>query len=699
MAYGHVVAGDGLMAGADADHAAARREFEAVVALPRTGYHAFAHARLAALSRYEGRPWEGLRHVRLAIECGAEDDDSARPLVHFEDVRCHLELGLGDRVADAAAALLAENPPGSPMYGDALLAMLDTCLALDDWRRVQRLARGALQDTSPQALDPSTQAKVRLRSLIAARELAPAAEDLARVAAELEAAAATIADARIARAATILAADARLDAGEFAEVERILAGLSADDAGDPRQEGHVLALRARVARSRSADRPTLDRLRLQLEAVHERWLSALATMPMRSSGYGLFNDRATFETLATLAWLDALVLEPDAAAEAILWRTEEFASLGTLSRRLGGKAAAFTDLLDLRPERGGVLSITLGPHTATLVLVDQQTSVHEVELDVTFWRDAVSLLRAVDEGPRRGQDVDFVRGLATRVAARLLPDAVRARLANWRSLVLIGSEQAAAMVQAMPWQDSWLCLRMAITHAPSVSLATALRQRSQARAGADAATDLCVFADPKLGTATCRRWGVEPLRVEPGRLASLSAAFPRERVVSFVGDQATAAAFADPRVKAARLLCILGHGTQDFELERSACLLVAGSDPAAAALDSVAIERFEVPPIVLLGVCEAAAGPERRGDDGAQHLGGAFLSAGANCVVLAPGRLALGATRELLSAGLRHWRGGASMAEAVRLARVEVAASAERAHPYYFAGLRVFGSDAASPGR
>lgn len=658
-------------------------------------YAPFAHARLAAIARYEGRPWEGLRHARLAIEGSAPKDRLARPAARAEFVRCNLELGLADCAVSESRAILAEHPLGSSMHAPALLLELDTCLALGDLRRVQKLTQKALAHPSIENVAPDLIAKIRLRLLLAERELASTRSELVQAARDIEAAATSIDEQdQSFVTAKLIAADAWLEAGEHDQVERIVESVEKGEADDVREDGRSLILRSRLAHARGAQKGQLADLRRRLEEVHDRWLTGLTSLPLRGSGYGLLNDRAISETLATLTWLDALALEPTEASAHIVRRTERLASMGTLSRRLGCTVGTPADLVALRNERGGVLLITAGPRAASIVAVDKETTVHALDLNADFWRDAARLSRAVAEGPQAGEGAGNVRMLAERLAQQFFPEAVRARITGWDHLLLIGSERATELLQLMPCQDTWLCLEKAITHAPSVAVAKALRERAGRHASRDRRNDLAVFANPSLAAATRTKWGVADLVIDPSRITDMAGAFTPERVIVRIGVEATAAALHDKLMQDTYALCILGHGIQDYERERSACLLVHGEDPASSAVGSDTIESTSMPPLVLLGVCEAASGPMRQGDEGAQHLGSAFLYAGADCVVLAPGRLALGATCDLLTVCLREWRMGTSVAEALRRARKHVASDENRAHPYFFAGLRTFGCDA-----
>lgn len=84
--------------------------------------------------------------------------------------------------------------------------------------------------------------------------------------------------------------------------------------------------------------------------------------------------------------------------------------------------------------------------------------------------------------------------------------------------------------------------------------------------------------------------------------------------------------------------------------------------------------------------------PQRAGEDGTAHLGGAFLRAGAQAVVASRAKLDLGSTLELARIAMRGMVAeGRSPAEAMRDARREVSARPQWAHPYYHSLMQVLG--------
>ncbi len=94
---------------------------------------------------------------------------------------------------------------------------------------------------------------------------------------------------------------------------------------------------------------------------------------------------------------------------------------------------------------------------------------------------------------------------------------------------------------------------------------------------------------------------------------------------------------------------------------------------------------------MILSACGSARGPLRLGADGVVSLGGAFLSAGARCVILSRFDLELGAVLALMQTLHERLAAGASPAEALRAARHALSADPRFAHPFYFAGLQAVG--------
>src|SRR5262249_5872128 len=119
---------------------------------------------------------------------------------------------------------------------------------------------------------------------------------------------------------------------------------------------------------------------------------------------------------------------------------------------------------------------------------------------------------------------------------------------------------------------------------------------------------------------------------------ALTAAFAPERCEVRSRELATRDALLDARVRDAAILSVFAHGAYDAlgrdDDERPAALVLA---PRAPDDDGILwcsdVERLHAPPLVELLACSGARGPARLGDDCAGHLVGAFLAAGADCVI------------------------------------------------------------------
>ena len=109
------------------------------------------------------------------------------------------------------------------------------------------------------------------------------------------------------------------------------------------------------------------------------------------------------------------------------------------------------------------------------------------------------------------------------------------------------------------------------------------------------------------------------------------------------------------------------------------------------------IERLSVPPVVLLGACGTARGPGRPGSGLAAHLGGAFLYAGAEAVVLSGDDLRYAPTLQFMAAMHANLSEGISVAEAARRARVTLSEDERWDGALHGAAIRVVGLASARP--
>lgn len=702
--------GVAALAPPNTDLEGARALFEAAAQIDGAPNCAQAWVYLASIERLSGRPWQGLALLeegkrRLdAIVGHRQIATETERLRLLESVRCYLKLGVPDVAYDDAEAALriAET---SKFRFDATLASLDMMLAQGDPVAAKRLATEALADADlVRSGRRNAEPKLQLRLLMAERNLVRTPAEFASVAEELAALRSTGLHRRLRLRASLVAVDCWLEAGDLEQAARQNAELGVPVEDGPKRVSEVYAQRARIAIARGADIEELGALRDLLAAAVAGWFEEWRKRPVRDGGSGPFLFGAHRDVLATQLLLDKIVLRGDAAFEAAFDHAEAALTLGALSRRLvSGKPATMSEARRLVPENGGLLIYALGRRSGSLLTMDEEgVAHHTLDLDRAHRLRSLRLQDAVDNPPAQeivaGGSLDVIR-LAGRVTERLLPEAAQERVRGWQRIVLVGAESSSALFQSLRWGDSWLCLEKELLHAPSVAVALGLRDRAAARreVAADRRLDLVMVGDPLIDDESARRWLVETLGLSDMRRAKFTQAFTAARHRARWGGAASTSSLSDPDVLSARALCLFTHGVQNYGRERSAGLLLTGRDGRAEVLYADDVERLRVPPLVLLGVCGASKGPVRMGDDGANHLGGAFLLAGADCVALAHGDLSVGATRDLLADTLAAWKGGESMAAAMRRARIGIASDPERAHPYFFAGLRLVGIDVAPP--
>lgn len=277
------------------------------------------------------------------------------------------------------------------------------------------------------------------------------------------------------------------------------------------------------------------------------------------------------------------------------------------------------------------------------------------------------------------------------LAERLLPPESRARMARWRCVLLVGDEVWAPTWHAMPFGERPLGVVLPCAHSPSFTMFAALRARAVARPSPTSdRLRLALVVDPELSADVRSKWNVDDLAFTPRQLDALRGGHAATAARVMTRSRATADAFVDPAMALAAQWTIVAHGAEDFRAERSVGMLLAGPQ-GGVLLDADAVESMRAPPLVVLGVCGAAGGARRLGDDGIHHLGGAFVAAGADRVLLSGGELAVGATVDLIANFTSRVREGASAAEALRAAREEVRATPGRERPFFWAGLRLLG--------
>lgn len=683
----------------------ARVAFAAIAANREFYWHqSLAFIGLATVARLEQRPWEGLVRLRETRELLRQQAPAGQPhplldlvmrQVLIESIYCHVALGLVDLARQDHEALERLLPGAQPQerYG-AGLAAIDLRIGSSEWALARQRAQAALRDEEMLLAVPEARQALVTRRAMASRRLARSADAAAAVAGELAACAAAAPAGPLRFRLTMEAAAAWLAAGPaasgFGAARAELAGLDLERS--PSERAEVLAMRARFAVAVGVV-DELPRLRAELAAAVQSSCDDVRAIPVRAGGVGFFHFEVARNALAVQLSLDRR-LQPE-APEVAFRHLESGLALGSLSRRLGGAVATSADIrARLLPERGGLLAYLLAPAGGHVVAFDRDGAVHEeFAVDEPFLAAMRELTREVEHEPadRSAVGVAALRERAMAVAARLLPPAIAARLRGWREVVLVGDEQGVGRIwQALPWSEAWTCTSFAITHVGSATLALALAARAGSRAPeVGEPLDVAVVGDPDHAPTT-ERFGVAPLQLSAAQRELLLQGLPSRRRCWWRAE-ARGAVLREPAIASARALCIVAHGIQDPARERFAGLLLAPADGDDGALFADQIEVLRAPPLVVLAACAPGLAPQRVGEDGGSHPGGAFLMAGADTVVLASGQVPLAATLELTAAMFAARREGLGVAAALQRARQRVAGQDARRHPYFFAGLRAIG--------
>jgi len=439
--------------------------------------------------------------------------------------------------------------------------------------------------------------------------------------------------------------------------------------------GFLAALEARLALAASAEREVLRARRVELssalDGMVERWTAARP----RPGGLGFLRYSDRRFVVATLIEL-ALRLDPDEGAFEALRTLYRVRACGSLVRRLGGVAA------DFDAARRGVL----GPGAGALVYFTgrDRSHVFAVERDHIVsavlpgeWplrsavRDLLSSSKsavAADERTRAVRRTRHERARA-RLGDLLLPEEVRARVASWSALTIVGSDLLLdAPFEVLPFGRSSLGQEKPVAYLTSLAEGAVLLARARHGIDPSPATPERIAIVAEVPTAARSEL---PALVLEDDAAPVEQRFARRaRLLS--GAQATAERVAKA-LEEVDLLAFVTHGLRDRELERPSQILIASDEAGDDALSCDEVERLEASPCVFLGVCGSGRGPEREGAGPVAHLGGAFLFAGARAVVLSDSELQLRPTLDVLEAFMTSVAEGASPAEALRRARVTAA--------------------------
>ncbi|MEM7305612.1 MAG: CHAT domain-containing protein [Planctomycetota bacterium] len=499
----------------------------------------------------------------------------------------------------------------------------------------------------------------------------------------------------------------REPAGEaLARAEEMLGGAASSEQEPPRtaeQRGEVY-LRALAAAMRARERELADvapgvreALASRLRSGAERLITSWADTPLLAGGIGFLNyggRRLVLEQFVALAVDSGRDVEVEDAFELLLSAQAQ----GTLARRLEAEPG---DLARIRSELlrpgAGMLVLFPGPTRSYLFALDREAFFVEELASFEALRDAQKpLLRSLLTAPRREgraihpDDLARAQRAGERLADELLPESVRAKLKGWSEVLLVSMDLEGPLpIEALPVPGLGLLgAERALTHLPSVAVGLALAARAREAAARDGV--LLVAAPEHAAVDRASFGGLVDLPFDESDAEVLEDALG-DRLSLLSGTDAVADELRAALAEAPEVLHLLCHGVYAPERERPAALVLSGVGAASGLLTCDDVEALAVPPLVFLSSCGSARGPLRLGDDGIAHLGGAFLWAGADTVLLSHAGQDYAASVALSEHLYAALAGGASPSEALRQARAALTDDARFAHPHYYALLRAVG--------
>ncbi len=684
----------------------------------------YFYLRLAAIARArdlwgDARQWLDLA---ASVKDAPRTPSSFAFYLHGECFRYHLSLGLLDLAAmdldeeERRAADLGENA-----HARATLVQhrLEYLLAIDDHERVVEIADELLSD--PLHPDFVGQiGKLRAFALVETSRRDPEVrakavavmEELLRIAEAGERGAPTPQDELHLE---LFLAMLQLEAEDHGAAERWLARAGAR-IEDLRRDGEE-NVRTRLAvlhdslrgyhRIRSgATGEAGERALEEMRAAFDRLLAEWRSVPPRPGGIGFLWFSHKQLILEYLLRATLLVEGPEEGAARALEDLLRAQAQGSLARRLGApESARLSEVRRSLLDPGhGLLVYLPSPERGLVFAVDRERIlVADLAPRVTLLEARRAFLAEVTRSPADGAPAGMGNAASRDMAALLLPDPVRTAVREWEGITVVGLDLLGWIpFEALPFPgERPLGLERAVDALPSVPLGLHLVGREEARA---AAGEFLFLGAPTPTPEARARYGIEDLsdRLRPEHLERMNRAAGRHVLRSHVGREATARRLAGGALDDVAVLHLLTHGVFDPRgaephtlRERPAALvLTAASAEDDGLLRCEDVEALEhMPPLVVLSACGAARGQVRQGEDGANHLGGAFLGAGAATVLLSGADLDFDATLELVTRFTEHLVGGnAPPARALQLARRDlVEAHPEWAHPYYHGLMQVVG--------
>ena len=651
-------------------------------------------ALVADVDERTGRLDDAARGVQQARELEADVSDPERFRGYLDGLQgqIYLQLGLPDQAARWVASeqeRVGALEPGPAAHRATVRSHLHRAnldLARDRWSRVVEQTEAWLGDVALYAqrspwraslLSIRGAALARLGERVRARAVLE--EALERGPQALDKVATQIRLARVLRREGELARSSRLL--EEAEAELEAQRETSTAWSTPLIETQLDAERARLALASGSPVEVLREERAVLWQSIRTRIELWRSVPVRRGGLGFLQHGVRRDWFEAIGRLDQAVDPGSTGAEATLEALIELQASGSL---LKGAGVAPTALAQVRGallgEGRGLLVYFPAPEGSALVALTRDTAAwYGLESDRTLSGalEDYELARAgaLRQAPNAAEGE---QAAAQRLAALLIPPEVARQLVDWTGVTIVGADLLGnvSFEVLAPGASERLGLSIAIDYLPTLPVGPFLVGRAERRSRPAGAADVLLFADPLPSAKITDRWPeAGSLELDESHCVRVLETYRDEHRRVVYGEAATPAALKEQLAEGPRVFQYLGHCVQDPSRERPA-LLVLSSDGSSEAAPGVVscdtVEGLEGPALVVLTACRTTTGPARRGDEATGHLGGAWLAAGADAVLLSTRDLSRDDALALSRVFHERLAACDSPAEALRFAREEL---------------------------
>ncbi len=419
---------------------------------------------------------------------------------------------------------------------------------------------------------------------------------------------------------------------------------------------------AGLMRSRLSTAP-IEQTRDELETCVMQLFERVKELEPRPGGTGFFHYGPPRDLISELVERCLKAEEgPDGLERALGWILKSQA-LGSMARLEGYEYGGLDKVRQaLVSESRGVLVYLPSPLQTHAFGFDSENLWHE-ELD-RAWSIEKHREPFLNDGLYSSERGQSYENLARDLAREVIPERVLAHMTPWTE-VSIGGLGLTDYIpyELLPFDEEQLFgQRFDVAYLPSVPMGELLANRTPAAPSATP-PPIALFLAPT--TPAGREQEFAPIVLSEDQLKRLGSDRPQE-VATWLGSAATFENLKAAAGSGAKILHLFMHGESDPNRARPAGLLFAEGEGGPTRVSCVDIENLEqVPPIVILSVCGAQKGRNRKGEDGLTHLGGAFLAAGAQAVILSPDDLDVDGTLELVAFLQDHLLNGEAPARAL----------------------------------